>query len=177
MGVVSMELFDATPREFSVLDYLFNPNSTAAISSLDAPAPLEVVSQAYWSRAPSRFLSVTSTRQGITSRQLLVGTVMDQVGLEGAGENRARGVEMQPALSLWTGWGTRTLHAETSPPLHPDVPQLYAMDLRFLDPRRPRTQKPSAQEVEERLIPYQENLPFAPNSFATYDKQVLYSLG
>ena len=47
------------------------------------------------------------------------------------------------------------------------------MDLRFLDPRRPRTQKPSAQEVEERLIPYQENLPFAPNSFATYDKQVL----
>jgi hypothetical protein len=26
MGMISMDLFDATPREFSVLDYLFNPN-------------------------------------------------------------------------------------------------------------------------------------------------------
>ena len=78
MGIVSMELFDATPREFSVLDYLFNPNSTQPISSFDA-MPLEVASQAFWSRTPSRFLSVTSTQQGITSRQLLVGTVTDQV--------------------------------------------------------------------------------------------------
>lgn len=76
--MVSMELFDATPREFSVLDYLFNPNTTHPISSFDN-SPLEVISQAYWSRSPSRFLSVTSTGQGITSRQLLVGTLTDQV--------------------------------------------------------------------------------------------------
>lgn len=54
----------------------------------------------------------------------------------------------------------------------PPSSQLYAMDLRFLDPRRPKTQKPSAQDMEERLIPYQENLPFMPNGFATLDKQV-----
>ena len=100
-----MELFDATPREFSVLDYLFNPNSTQAISSLESPAPLEVVSQSYWSRTPSRFLSVTSTRQGITSRQLLVGTVTDQVrgvGRRGAGGGRETGrlFDLSPLLSF-----------------------------------------------------------------------------
>ena len=42
--MVSMELFDATPRDFSVLDYLFNPNSTQPVSSFD-PVPLEVASQ------------------------------------------------------------------------------------------------------------------------------------
>ena len=50
------------------------------------------------------------------------------------------------------------------------------MDLRFVDPRRPKTQNPSPQDQEERLIPYQENLPFAPNSFASYNKQVSISL-
>ena len=49
------------------------------------------------------------------------------------------------------------------------------MDLRFVDPRRPKTQKPSVQDQEERLIPYQENLPFAPNSFASFDKQVSFA--
>ena len=78
LGVVSLELFDSTPRDFSVLDYLFNPNNTQPVSSFDS-SPLEVVSQAFWSRAPARFLSVTSTGQGITSRQLLVGTHTDQV--------------------------------------------------------------------------------------------------
>lgn len=80
LGVVSLELFDSTPRDFSVLDYLFNPNNTQPVSSFDA-SPLEVVSQAFWSRTPARFLSVTSTGQGITSRQLLVGTHTDQVGV------------------------------------------------------------------------------------------------
>ena len=78
ISIVSMELFDATPREFSVLDYLFNPNSTRPVSSFDT-SPLEVASLAFWSRTPSRFLSVTATGQGITSRQLLMGTLTDQV--------------------------------------------------------------------------------------------------
>ena len=121
----SLEVFDATDREFSVLDYLFNPNSTKPISSYDA-TPVEVLSMTFWNLAPSRFLASTLTRQGITSRQMLVGSETDQ---------------------------------------------LTVVDLRFLDPRRPKTQKLTPQEQEERLIPYQEQLP--PMPFISYDRLIL----
>lgn len=75
-----MEMYDATPgREFSVLDYLFNPNSTQPVSSL-TPTPIEVVSQSYFSRIVPTGLAVTRTEQGITAKQLLVVTNTDQVG-------------------------------------------------------------------------------------------------
>jgi hypothetical protein len=74
-----MELYDATPgREFSVLDYLFNPNSTQPVSSL-TPTPIEVVSQSYFSRIVPTGMAVTRTEQGITAKQLLVTTNTDQV--------------------------------------------------------------------------------------------------
>lgn len=46
---------------------------------------MEVLSQAFWTRAPSRFLAFTTTQQGITSKQLLVGMITDQVGGGGGG--------------------------------------------------------------------------------------------
>jgi len=51
--------------------------------------------------------------------------------------------------------------------------QVYALDARFVDPRRPRKAKLSAEEQEERLIPYQEALPLQPTSFASMDKRVV----
>ncbi|KAG2424507.1 hypothetical protein HXX76_014388 [Chlamydomonas incerta] len=124
----AMELYDATPgREFSVLDYLFNPNSTQPVSSL-TPTPIEAVSQSYFSRIVPTGLAVTRTEQGITAKQLLVITNTDQV---------------------------------------------YALDRRWVDPRRPKKQKLTQDEMEEGLTPYQDTLPFSPLSFATLDKQVL----
>ncbi|PNH02834.1 ER membrane protein complex subunit 1, partial [Tetrabaena socialis] len=128
----SLELYDATPgREFSVLDYLFNPNSTRAVSSFD-PAPLEVLSQVFFSRLVPVAGGTTRTEQGITAKQLLLVTNTDQV---------------------------------------------YALDRRWVDPRRPRKQKLTQDEMEEGLVPYQDTLPLAPLSFATLDKQVLGARG
>lgn len=51
--------------------------------------------------------------------------------------------------------------------------QLYALDKRFVDPRRPpRTKKPTAEDAEERLIPYSEVLPLLSTHYASYDKKV-----
>jgi hypothetical protein len=53
------------------------------------------------------------------------------------------------------------------------TPQVYAMDKRFLDPRRPAKKKLSAEEMEEGLVPYGDTLPMFPQMYATYDKQVM----
>ncbi|CAD7698977.1 unnamed protein product [Ostreobium quekettii] len=50
--------------------------------------------------------------------------------------------------------------------------QVYAMDKRFLDPRRPKGRKPT-EAREERLIPYSENLYMYPTMYATQNKDVL----
>ena len=51
---------------------------------------------------------------------------------------------------------------------------MYTLDRRWLDPRRPRKdpKKLTAEEQEERLIPYMDVLPLQPNSFATYNREV-----
>ncbi|KAK9816030.1 hypothetical protein WJX74_010737, partial [Apatococcus lobatus] len=49
--------------------------------------------------------------------------------------------------------------------------QVYMMDKRQADPRRPMG-KPTAQDMEERLAPYQELLPLIPQAAITMDKQV-----
>jgi hypothetical protein len=49
--------------------------------------------------------------------------------------------------------------------------QVYMMDKRFLDPRRPHG-TPTADDKAENLIPYAEELPLDPTFFATYDKEV-----
>jgi len=127
-AILTLELYDGSGAEqdFSVLDYLFNPNATLPVSSYDN-ATLMVLSNAYWPRTPARFLASSVTQRGITQKHVLMGT-----------------------------------HAD----------QLYAMDVRYLDPRRPRTKKLTSEEIEERLVPYSEYLPILPTSFVTYDKAV-----
>lgn len=49
---------------------------------------------------------------------------------------------------------------------------MYAIDTRFVDPRRPRKTKLSAEEQEERLIPYADTLQVSTLFFITFDKQV-----
>ncbi len=95
----SMELFDATPgREFSVLDYLFNPNATKPVSSF-TPTPLEVLSQSFFSRLAPTAATATRTEQGITSKQLLISTNTDQVRVRlGCPGVRSRGGALASAL-------------------------------------------------------------------------------
>eukprot|EP01025_Chloroclados_australasicus_P033716 TRINITY_DN3443_c0_g1_i1.p1 TRINITY_DN3443_c0_g1~~TRINITY_DN3443_c0_g1_i1.p1 ORF type:complete len:993 (-),score=131.33 TRINITY_DN3443_c0_g1_i1:162-3140(-) len=53
--------------------------------------------------------------------------------------------------------------------------QIYAMDKRLLDPRRPKLapgQKPTQEHMLEGLRPFQAYLPLASTSFATYNKRV-----
>ena len=49
--------------------------------------------------------------------------------------------------------------------------QVYMLDKRQVDPRRPMG-KQTAQDVEERLAPYQELLPLIPQGAITQNKQV-----
>ena len=50
--------------------------------------------------------------------------------------------------------------------------QVYAIDKKLLDPRRP-VKKPSAADKEEGLIPYNEFLPISPQKFVTLSHQVM----
>lgn len=50
--------------------------------------------------------------------------------------------------------------------------QVYALDKRFLDPRRPLRAKVTPEEAEERLLPYNELIIFSTLQYPTQDKQV-----
>lgn len=52
--------------------------------------------------------------------------------------------------------------------------QVYALDKRYLDPRRPLAAKATPEEAEEGLVPYNELLIFNTLGFPTQDKQVIY---
>ncbi len=49
--------------------------------------------------------------------------------------------------------------------------QVYMLDKRMLDPRRPKG-PPTAEDQLEQLIPYQQNLVMSPLLFASHSKQV-----
>jgi hypothetical protein len=49
---------------------------------------------------------------------------------------------------------------------------VYALDKRFLDPRRPLRAKVTPEEAEERLMPYHELVVFNALQYPTQDKQV-----
>jgi hypothetical protein len=58
--VTSLEVYDASDRDFSVLDALFNPNATQPQSSFNIP-PLEVGEGAKpWAGAAANTLLVSS---------------------------------------------------------------------------------------------------------------------
>lgn len=129
-AVTVMELYDSSPRNFSLSSAIFgNRTSTQGPggSEPEAALQLEVLSQSYFSRLPVKALGVTRTSQGLTPKQILFITQSDQV---------------------------------------------FALDKRYLDPRRPLKQKLSTQEQEERLLPYMDTLPLNPVMFASYDKQI-----
>jgi hypothetical protein len=62
------------------------------------------------------------------------------------------------------------LHAAAVAP--PPRAQVYALDKRFLDPRRPLRAKVTPEEAEERLMPYHELVVFNALQYPTQDKQV-----
>ena len=49
--------------------------------------------------------------------------------------------------------------------------QVYMLDKRMLDPRRPKG-PPTAEDQLEQLIPYQQNLIMSPLLYASHSKQV-----
>ena len=49
--------------------------------------------------------------------------------------------------------------------------QVYMMDKRYLDPRRPLG-TPTKEDQAEMLVPYDVELPMAPQLFATHQQQV-----
>ena len=49
--------------------------------------------------------------------------------------------------------------------------QVYMLDKRMLDPRRPKG-PPTAEDQLEQLIPYQQNLVMSPLLYASHSKQV-----
>ena len=49
--------------------------------------------------------------------------------------------------------------------------QIYAMNKKFLDPRRPI--RPTQQTKDERLIPYSEHLPLMPTHYASHHYDIL----
>lgn len=64
-----------------------------------------------------------------------------------------------------------------APAAAPAVPagQVFMMDKRFLDPRRPIVPpgaKPTPEQVAEGLLPYSSELPMGTTMFVTADKQV-----
>jgi hypothetical protein len=50
--------------------------------------------------------------------------------------------------------------------------QVFALDKRFLDPRRPLRAKVTPQEAEEQLMPYSDLIIFSTLNYPTQDKQV-----
>lgn len=52
--------------------------------------------------------------------------------------------------------------------------QVYAVDRKLVDPRRPDrpNNKPTAEDMEEGLIPYMPQLPYMPTRFLTTNQHV-----
>lgn len=52
-----------------------------------------------------------------------------------------------------------------------DTDQIYSMNKRLLDPRRPV--KPNLETKDERLIPFTENLPISPTQYTSYNHLIM----
>jgi hypothetical protein len=55
--------------------------------------------------------------------------------------------------------------------------QVFALDKRYLDPRRPLRAKVTPEEAEERLLPYSDLVVFNSLQYPTQDKQVRKDAG
>ena len=146
-------------------------------------------------------MAVTSTTYGITTKQLVLGTASDQVSgawhstcmqsqpvTQGTADQSALHAALHDAFMsantmLACSMPSRiialdpfcirsTCQPEGSlfqPPQYPE--QVYLLDKRLLDPRRP-VGVPTEADKMEQLIPYNEVLPLNPSQFATHSQRV-----
>eukprot|EP00897_Mesotaenium_endlicherianum_P002317 jgi/Mesen1/2112/ME000151S01365 len=155
-----MELYDNTPRKANpadVMKYVLQlgpANLTAPASAWAGPPRLKVLAQSYFFPHTLTALTATRSMRGITAKELLIGTVSDQLLLPMATDAHAAG-----APSIHSAMCVLRLFFP-----------ILAVDKRFFDPRR--TPAPSPKEREEGIIPYNENVPVAPSSYITHALQV-----
>ncbi|KAL3825828.1 hypothetical protein ACJIZ3_021857 [Penstemon smallii] len=120
-------------------------NLTSPITAYSRPE-VSTKSQSYFFSHSVKTIAVTSTAKGITSKQLLIGTIGDQVSLFNS---------TCVLLFCYTGC----------------LPAfVLALDKRFLDPRR--TVNPTQAEKEEGIIPLTDSLPIIPQSYVTHALKV-----
>jgi hypothetical protein len=162
--VTVIELYDASPRDLSIASILSGATKHADALSSYASMRLEVLSQSFFLQHAVKGLSVSQTLQGITTKQVLLHTITDQVraGVQLGGVLRCTGPEDH----------THSLLLTPSRRLSPVCPQLYALDKRWLDPRRPLAAKATPEQAEEGLMPYNELIIFNTLAYASHDKQV-----
>lgn len=70
--VGSVELYDGTPREFSVADLAFVGPANLTRDAWD-PLPLQALSRSFYAKYPAATMAVTATKHGITAPQVLLG--------------------------------------------------------------------------------------------------------
>ena len=108
-----------------------------------------VLSQSYTFQTTIDAMGVTTTRSGITTREALGSFCFRRFE-----ESAACLLSRCPSFTVVIPGG-----------------QLLGVSRRFLDPRRPLG-KPTAEDQEEGLIPYQPLIPFNPRDVASYSLQV-----
>ena len=80
--VSSLELFDVSPHDLSLLDLALHVTNTTA-SSWD-PTPLEASSATYFTKLPVSVLGLTRTARAVTAKQVLLGSVAGKQAGEAA---------------------------------------------------------------------------------------------
>lgn len=138
-------------------------NLTSPISSYSRP---EVItkSQTYFFTHTVKSIAVTSTAKGITSKQLLIGTIGDQVR---SNKNMCAccvfvfSCLLCTVSVVWIPYAVMYLgHFFVLVLNTACILQVLALDKRFLDPRR--TVNPTQAEKEEGIIPLTDSLPIMP---------------
>jgi hypothetical protein len=76
-----IELYDASPRDLSIESILLGRTQHAERLSSYSQLSLEVLSQSFYLQHAVTGLGVSQTLQGITTKQLLLHTQSQQVGL------------------------------------------------------------------------------------------------
>lgn len=127
-------------------------NLTAPASSYSRP-DIVAKSQSYFFTHSVKAITVTLTAKGITSKQLLIGTIGDQVGPRFFKPDRIFNVQFG---SIYVA----LLHFCVGQLKPAEIVQVLALDKRYLDPRR--SLNPSQAEKEEGVIPLTDSLPIIP---------------
>lgn len=79
--VTVVELYDASPRDLSIESIILGRTQHAERLSSYSAMQLEVLSQSFYLQHSISGMGVSQTLQGITTKQLLLRTLHDQVGV------------------------------------------------------------------------------------------------